>query len=38
MPSFWVAILIVTALIYFFFWIPSLIYVSPFEDFKANMS
>ena len=38
MPSFWVAILIVTALIYFFFWIPPLIYVSPFDDFTGNMS
>jgi peptide/nickel transport system permease protein len=38
MPSFWVAILIVTALIYFFFWIPPVIYVSPFDDFTGNMS
>ncbi len=38
MPSFWVAILIVSALVFFFFWIPPIIYVSPFDDFKANMS
>ena len=36
MPSFWLGMVIILFLVSYFGWIPSMIYVSPFEDFKAH--
>ena len=36
MPSFWLGMVIILLLVSWFGWIPSMIYVSPFEDFKAH--
>jgi len=37
MPSFWLGMVIILLLVSYFGWIPSMIYVSPFEDFKAHI-
>lgn len=36
MPSFWLGMVIILLLVSWFGWIPSMTYVSPFEDFKAH--
>lgn len=36
MPSFWLGMLIILLLVFWAGWIPSLTYVSPFEDFRAH--
>jgi len=37
MPSFWLGMVIILFLVSWFGWIPSMTYVSPFEDFKAHV-
>jgi peptide/nickel transport system permease protein len=37
MPSFWLGMVIILLLVSWLGWIPSMIYVSPFEDFKAHV-
>ena len=37
MPSFWLGMVIILFLVSYFGWIPSMTYVSPFEDFKAHI-
>jgi peptide/nickel transport system permease protein len=37
MPSFWLGMLIILLLVFWAGWIPSLTYVSPFEDLRANV-
>jgi peptide/nickel transport system permease protein len=37
MPSFWLGMVIIMFLVSYFGWIPSMTYVSPFEDFKAHI-
>jgi peptide/nickel transport system permease protein len=37
MPSFWLGMVIILSLVWLLGWIPSLTYVSPFEDWKANL-
>ena len=37
MPSFWLGMVIILLLVSYFGWIPSMTYVSPFEDFKAHI-
>ncbi len=37
MPSFWLGMVIILLLVSWFGWIPSMTYVSPFEDFKAHV-
>ena len=37
MPSFWLGMVIILSLVSWFGWIPSMTYVSPFEDFKAHV-
>lgn len=37
MPSFWLGMVIILLLVSWAGWIPSMIYVSPFEDFKAHI-
>jgi peptide/nickel transport system permease protein len=37
MPSFWLGMVIILFLVAYFGWIPSMTYVSPFEDFKAHI-
>jgi peptide/nickel transport system permease protein len=37
MPSFWLGMLIILLLVFWAGWIPSLTYVSPFEDLRANI-
>jgi peptide/nickel transport system permease protein len=37
MPSFWLGMVIILFLVASFGWIPSMTYVSPFEDFKAHV-
>jgi peptide/nickel transport system permease protein len=37
MPSFWLGMLIILLLVWSAGWIPSMVYVSPFEDLKANL-
>ena len=37
MPSFWLGMVIILLLVWLLGWIPSLTYVSPFEDWKANL-
>ena len=36
MPSFWLGMVIILVLISWLGWIPSMTYISPFEDFKAH--
>jgi peptide/nickel transport system permease protein len=38
MPSFWLAMLVILVLVRSLGWIPSMTYVSPFEDLGANLS
>jgi len=37
MPSFWLGMVIILFLVSWFGWIPSMTYVSPFENFKAHV-
>jgi peptide/nickel transport system permease protein len=37
MPSFWLGMVLILFLVSWFGWIPSMTYVSPFEDFKAHV-
>jgi peptide/nickel transport system permease protein len=37
MPSFWLGMVIILFLVRSMGWIPSMVYVSPFEDLKANL-
>ena len=37
MPAFWLAMIIILLLVRSFGWIPSMTYVSPFEDLRANL-
>jgi peptide/nickel transport system permease protein len=37
MPSFWLGMVIILFLVSWWGWIPSMTYVSPFEDFKAHI-
>ncbi len=37
MPAFWLGMLIILALVQTIGWIPSLLYVSPFENFKSHL-
>jgi len=37
MPSFWLGMVIILFLVSWLGWIPSMTYVSPFEDFKAHV-
>ncbi|MCI0526662.1 MAG: ABC transporter permease, partial [Nitrospira sp.] len=37
MPSFWLGMLIILILVRSLGWIPSLLYISPFEDFKGHL-
>ena len=37
MPSFWLGMVIIMFLVSYFGWIPSMTYVSPFEDLKAHI-
>jgi peptide/nickel transport system permease protein len=37
MPSFWLGMVIILLLVSWAGWIPAMIYVSPFEDFKAHV-
>lgn len=37
MPSFWLGMVIILLLVFWAGWIPSLTYVSPFEDFRAHL-
>jgi len=37
MPSFWLGMLIILLLVRSLGWVPSLLYVSPFEDFKSHI-
>ena len=37
MPAFWLAMVIILALVRSFGWIPSMMYVSPFDDLRANL-
>jgi peptide/nickel transport system permease protein len=37
MPSFWLGMVIILLLVSWLGWIPSMTYVSPFEDFKAHI-
>ncbi|HTX55119.1 MAG TPA: ABC transporter permease [Candidatus Baltobacteraceae bacterium] len=37
MPSFWLGMVIILSLVWLLGWIPSLTYVSPLEDWKANL-
>lgn len=37
MPSFWLGMVIILFLVSWFGWIPSMIYVSPFEDLRAHL-
>jgi peptide/nickel transport system permease protein len=37
MPSFWLGMVIILCLVSWLGWIPSMTYVSPFEDFKAHI-
>jgi peptide/nickel transport system permease protein len=37
MPSFWLAMIIILTLVRAFGWIPSMTYVSPFDDLRANL-
>ncbi len=37
MPSFWLGMVIILLLVRSFEWIPSMTYVSPFEDWKAHL-
>ncbi len=37
MPSFWLGMVIILFLVSYFGWIPSMTYVSPFEDLKAHI-
>jgi len=37
MPSFWLAMIVILLLVRSFGWIPSMTYVSPFEDLRANL-
>lgn len=37
MPSFWLGMVIILLLVSWFRWIPSMTYVSPFEDLKAHV-
>ena len=37
MPSFWLGMVIILLLVSWLGWIPSMTYISPFEDFKAHV-
>jgi peptide/nickel transport system permease protein len=37
MPAFWLAMIIILTLVRSFGWIPSMTYVSPFDDLRANL-
>jgi peptide/nickel transport system permease protein len=37
MPAFWLAMVIILTLVRSFGWIPSMTYVSPFDDLRANL-
>jgi len=37
MPSFWLGMVIILLLVSYFGWIPSMTYVSPFENFKVHI-
>ena len=37
MPSFWLGMVVILCLVRSFGWIPSMSYVSPFEDLRANL-
>ncbi len=37
MPSFWLGMVIILLLVRSMGWIPSMVYISPFEDLKANL-
>ena len=37
MPAFWLAMIIILTLVRAFGWIPSMTYVSPFDDLRANL-
>ena len=37
MPSFWLGMVIILLLVSWLVWIPSMTYISPFEDFKAHV-
>jgi peptide/nickel transport system permease protein len=37
MPAFWLAMIIILMLVRSFGWIPSMTYVSPFDDLRANL-
>ena len=37
MPAFWLAMVIILTLVRSFGWIPSMMYVSPFDDLRANL-
>ena len=38
MPSFWLGMVIILFLVSYFGWIPSMTYVSPFDDLRANLA
>jgi peptide/nickel transport system permease protein len=38
MPSFWLAMIVILLLVRSMGWIPSMTYVSPFEDLRANLA